>query len=120
MNTSRLAVSATFTRGMPNFKTTPSRRPVSSEAVVYHAMPHGLRDPLRRRIIPEIVVNTETVQNKKREALGAHRSQKEWLDASQGMDSLLKSDGADGCGSGGALWPVQGCGRMETASAPWV
>ena len=50
---------------------------------------HGLLDPLRQSIIPELFVNTETVHAKKREALAAHRSQKDWLDATQGMDSYV-------------------------------
>jgi len=89
-NTSRLAVSAAFTRGMANFKTVPARKIVNQDVALYHAMPHGLRDALRKRIVPELYVNTETVHSLKREALAAHRSQKEWLDASQGMDSYLR------------------------------
>ncbi len=88
-NTCRLAVTATFARGMPNFKTLPAAKPCDAEVTVYHAMPHGLRDPLRRRVIPELFVNTAGVHKRKREALAAHRSQKDWLDVSQGMDSYL-------------------------------
>jgi LmbE family N-acetylglucosaminyl deacetylase len=89
-NTSRLAVTAAFARGMPNFRTVPSRKPVECDVAVYHAMPHGLRDQLRRPIIPEFLVNTESVHAQKREALAAHHSQKAWLDATQGMDSYLQ------------------------------
>jgi LmbE family N-acetylglucosaminyl deacetylase len=89
MNTSRLVVSAAFTRGMPNFKTLPHRKHVAGDVVIYHALPHGLRDPLRHPIIPELFVNTADVHAQKREALAAHASQKEWLDATQGMDSYL-------------------------------
>lgn len=91
MITSRLAVTAAFARGMPNFRTVPTRRAVDGDVTVYHAMPHGLRDGLRRRIVPGAWVNTAPVHAQKREALAAHRSQKEWLDASQGMDSYLKA-----------------------------
>ncbi len=89
-NTSRLAVSAAFARGMPNFRTSPERRAVPSEVTIYHAMPHGLRDQLRQRIVPELYVNTSSVQARKREALTAHSSQKEWLDTTQGMDSYVQ------------------------------
>lgn len=89
MNTSRLAVTAAFSRGMPNFKTTPARRAVEGDVTVYHAMPHGLRDGLRSRIVAGLFVNTASVHATKREALAAHVSQKAWLDASQGMDSYL-------------------------------
>src|SRR5260221_14383200 len=52
MNTSRLAVTAAFTRGMPNYRTAPPRQAVQSPVAIYHGAPHGLRDPLRRRIMP--------------------------------------------------------------------
>lgn len=89
MNTARLAVTAAFSRAMPNFKTTPARRAVDGDVTVYHAMPHGLRDGLRRRIVPGLFANTASVHATKRESLAAHVSQKAWLDASQGMDSYL-------------------------------
>jgi LmbE family N-acetylglucosaminyl deacetylase len=88
-NTSRLVVTAAFARGMPNFKTIPTRATTATDVTIYHAMPHGLRDGLRRRIQPGQFVNTTSVHEAKRQALAAHRSQKEWLDASQGMDSYL-------------------------------
>ncbi len=90
-NTCRLAVTAAFARGMRNFKTIPARAAVLGDVTVYHAMPHGLRDGLRRPIIPGAFVNTTAVQPLKRAALAAHRSQKEWLDASQGLDSYLQT-----------------------------
>ena len=89
MNTSRLAVSAAFVRGMPNFKTSPALKHVAGDVAVYHAMPHGLCDQLRQPITPELLVNTTAVHAQKREALAAHVSQKAWLDATQGMDSYL-------------------------------
>jgi LmbE family N-acetylglucosaminyl deacetylase len=91
VNTCRLAVTATFSRGMPNFKTAPPRPAIGGDVTVYHAMPHGLRDGLRRRVAAGTFVNTTAVHARKREALAAHASQKEWLDASQGMDSYLKA-----------------------------
>src|SRR5438552_2359203 len=90
-NTCRLAVTAAFARGMSNFKTVPSRPCGDYELTVYHAMPHSLRDGLRRRVVPGVYVNTTSVQKTKHEALAAHQSQKEWLDASQGLDSYLRA-----------------------------
>jgi len=89
-NTSRLAVTAAFARGMPNFRTAPPTNAVPGEVTVYHAMPHGLRDQLGRRVLPGLFVDTTRVHATKREALAAHHSQKSWLDASQGMDSYLR------------------------------
>lgn len=88
-NTSRLAVTAAFARGMPNFKTSPSRPAIKEEVTVYHAMPTGLRDQLRRRVIPGAFVNTTSVHSRKHEALAAHKSQQRWLDVSQGMNCYL-------------------------------
>jgi N-acetylglucosamine malate deacetylase 1 len=89
MNTCRLAVTAAFTRGMPNFKTVPARPTADYDVTVYHAMTHGLRDPLRRRIIAGAYVNTTPVHKTQLQALAAHKSQQNWLDVSQGMSSLL-------------------------------
>jgi LmbE family N-acetylglucosaminyl deacetylase len=88
-NTCRLAVSAAFVRGMRNFPTQPARRPVDGEVTVYHAMPHGLRDPLRRRVRPGLFVDTASVHPIKLAALAEHRSQQHWLDASQRMNQYL-------------------------------
>ena len=88
-NACRLAVSAAFARGMPNFKTAPARPAVDSEVTVYHAMPNGLRDPLRRLIVPGAFVNTAAVHKTKRAALAAHKSQQAWLDKSQGLNCYL-------------------------------
>jgi LmbE family N-acetylglucosaminyl deacetylase len=93
MNTARLAVTAAFARGMPNFTTDPDVEPYAGDVTVYHAMPHGLCDGLRRPIMPDLVVDTTAVQQVKRHALAAHASQKAWLDATQGMNSYL--DAAD-------------------------
>jgi N-acetylglucosamine malate deacetylase 1 len=89
MLASRLAVTAAFVRSMPNFKTLPARESAEQDVTVYHAMPHGLRDPLRRRVIPGAFVNTTSVQKLKRDALAAHKSQQGWLDVSQGISSFL-------------------------------
>ena len=87
MNVSRLAVTAAFARGMPNYRTSPELPMAEGPVTVYHANPHGLRDGLRRRIIPGAFANTARVHEQKRAALACHASQKEWLDATQGMDS---------------------------------
>ena len=89
VNTCRLAVTAAFARGMPNFQTAPRRAAIRGEVAIYHAMPHGLRDPLRRRVVPGAFVNTASMLSLKREALAQHRSQQNWLDASQGLNSYL-------------------------------
>jgi LmbE family N-acetylglucosaminyl deacetylase len=89
MNTARVAVTAAFVRGMPNYLTRPPRPAIEGDCTVYHALPHGLRDGLGRRIAAGLYVDTTAVQARKREALACHRSQKDWLDVTQGMDSYL-------------------------------
>lgn len=89
MNACRIAVTAAFVRGMPNYPSNPRRPVTTQEVTIYHAMPHGLRDGLRRLIVPGAFVDVSTVRERKRAALAAHQSQKAWLDATQGMDSYL-------------------------------
>lgn len=88
MSTSRLAVTAAFIRGVPNFKTEYPAVP-NDNCAVYHALPHGLLDPLRQRVVPEIFIDTTSVQAIKREALMAHKSQQDWLEDSQKMNSYI-------------------------------
>ncbi len=89
-NTCRLAVTAAFVRGMRNYVTQPPIAPWNGDMVLYHAMPHGLHDGLRRLIRPGQYVDIATVMGIKREMLGQHHTQKDWLDVSQGMGSYVQ------------------------------
>ena len=91
MNTCRLAVSAAFIRAMPGYQTVPKTRAVQKPVTIYHANPHGLRDGLRRRVHPGAFVDTTTVHERKTSALRCHRSQDQFLDATQGMSSYLRT-----------------------------
>lgn len=88
-NTCRLTVTAAFCRGMTNFPVKPATSPIDGEITLYHTVPYGLRDPLRRKVKAENYVDVSSVIDKKKEMLAMHKSQKEWLDDSQGMDSYL-------------------------------
>jgi N-acetylglucosamine malate deacetylase 1 len=88
-NACRLVVSATFVRGMRNFRSAPPVAPYDGETVVYHALPHGLRDGLRKRIRSGQYVDIAPVLATKRAMLACHATQKRWLDVSQGMDAYL-------------------------------
>ena len=90
MNTSRLAVTAAFIRGVPNYATD-NPATTNYDCAIYHALPHSLLDPLRRKVIPEIFIDTGSVHALKREALEAHKSQQNWLEDSQKMNSYIKS-----------------------------
>ncbi|MGD0088409.1 MAG: PIG-L family deacetylase [Planctomycetota bacterium] len=88
-NACRLSVSAAFVRGMRNFATAPAVLPFGGATTVYHALPHSLRDCLGKLLRPGQYVDIGPVLARKRELLGQHRTQKEWLDVSQGMDAYL-------------------------------
>jgi LmbE family N-acetylglucosaminyl deacetylase len=91
MNASRLSVTAAFARGIPGYRSTPSRPPVSQPVTIYHASPHGLRDQLRRLVAPGAFVDTTSVHDLKRAALACHGSQAAFLDATQGMGSFIRT-----------------------------
>ncbi len=88
-NTCRLVVSAAFIRGMPNYTPEPPVSPTDQPLALYHALPHGLHDGLGHLVQPGIFVDIAGVLAAKRFMLAKHRSQKEWLDVSQGMDAYL-------------------------------
>lgn len=91
MNAGRIAVTATFLRGVGNYRSIPDRPPVLEDAMLYHSTPHILTDMVRRPIVPEMYVDVGPVMERKEQALACHASQKEWLDTTQGFDSYLKT-----------------------------
>jgi LmbE family N-acetylglucosaminyl deacetylase len=90
-NTCRLAASAAFIRGAPNFKSAPPRPALTGDVTIYHALPHSLRDSLRRRIPCGAFVDITSVLSDKRSALAAHQSQSQWLASSQKFDFYLQT-----------------------------
>jgi LmbE family N-acetylglucosaminyl deacetylase len=58
---------------------------------LYHALPYGLHGPLRERVRPGQFVDVSPVMKEKTAMLACHRSQKEWLDKSQGVGSYVAS-----------------------------
>lgn len=89
-NVCRLIVTAAFSRGMPNFPTNPERVPYSDPVRIYHASPHGLHDGLENFIRPSHLVDISSVLETKGRMLSCHRSQKNWLEASQGMGAYVQ------------------------------
>ena len=90
-NTCRLIVTAAFCKGMRNFETEPSLPAVTGDTFLYHALPYGLHDGMRRRIVPGEFVNISDVIDTKQEMLACHKSQQAWLDTSQGMNQYLQT-----------------------------
>jgi len=89
MNACRLAVSAAFARGIKNLESDPPRPAIQDDVTVYHAMPWGMCGPLLEPVTPSHYVDVTEHLAMKREALAQHASQKDWLDATQGLDSYL-------------------------------
>jgi N-acetylglucosamine malate deacetylase 1 len=84
----RLAVSAAFTREMPNFRSDPLLPAIVGPVTIYHAQPHGNREPLGEIVRPGQFVDITAVIDQKTAMLECHRSQGDWLDTSQGAHSL--------------------------------
>jgi LmbE family N-acetylglucosaminyl deacetylase len=102
MNACRLAVTAAFARGMPNFPVQPPQPAVQQDVTIYHAQPHGNCDAMRQPVRAEMFVDISDLIQRKRELLALHESQKQWLDTSQGMDSYLNTM-TELCGEVGRL-----------------
>ena len=91
MNTCRIGVTAAFSRCMPNYPTDPPVEATYQDIALYHALPYGLRDGLRRPIVPNFTVDITSVIDDKERMLACHESQKVWLDQTQGLDSYLQT-----------------------------
>ena len=88
-NACRLAVTAAFVRSITYFPVDPPQKPTSQAVTVYHAQPYGNRDEFDQVIDPGIFVNISEVVDEKTAMLAEHKSQKDWLDQSQGLDTYL-------------------------------
>lgn len=89
MITARLVVTATFAIGMPNFPVRPIRPNVTKDVAIYHAQPYTNRCPLGHEVHPSVYVDVTKFGTDKLEMLACHKSQRNWLDVSQGIDSYL-------------------------------
>lgn len=87
----RLMVTAAFCRGMRNYQSDPPTPPVDHDMALYHALPWGLCDQLRNPVAPDFYVDVTGVMDKKLNMLACHKSQRQWLDDSQGVDNYLST-----------------------------
>jgi len=85
----RLAVTGAFCRGMRNFPVDPPRAPIDRDVTIYHAQPYGNRDLLNRPVAPDFLIDIDSAIKEKTCMLAEHKSQKEWLDHSQGLNAYL-------------------------------
>jgi len=91
MNACRIGVTAAFSRCVPNYESDPPAEATYQDVVLYHALPYGLRDGVRRPILPDFTVDISSVIDDKERMLACHESQKRWLDETQGLDSYLQT-----------------------------
>lgn len=94
MQTCRLAVTAAFAKGVPNYPdpSDASYTPAYfSDVTIYHAQPHGNRTPLGQLVRPKLGVFVDSVMEIKQAMLAEHRSQQQWLKESQGMNSYIQT-----------------------------
>ncbi len=87
----RLAASAAFNRCLPSYVTDPPLPSTNKPVAVYHSLPHSLMDMMRRPVEPDFCIDVGSVMEKRREMMACHTSQREWLDATQGMGSYVES-----------------------------
>jgi LmbE family N-acetylglucosaminyl deacetylase len=86
---SRIAVTAAFCRSFSAISSLPARPVIRKDITLYHGMPHGLCDQLRRPVVPDFFVDITSVIDQKEAMLARHESQKTWLDRTQGIGSYL-------------------------------
>lgn len=91
MQTCRIAVTAAFARGVPNYCVDPPTPAWAGDLAIYHAQPHGNRHPLGQFVFPHAAIAIDRVIDRKLEMLQQHRSQQAWLQASQGLNSYCQT-----------------------------
>lgn len=91
METCRLAITAAFAKGVPNFATTPSCPSIDQNVAIYHAQPHGNRTPFGEPVIPNLAIPIDSVMERKHAMLACHQSQQQWLQTTQGMNSYCQT-----------------------------
>lgn len=101
-NTARLASTAAFCKGSTNAPCKPARPLFSGSTIVYHALPHGFRDAMGKRVHAGLWVDVAPTMDMKEKMLACHASQRQWLEDTQGMDSYTQSM-IDQCAAMGKL-----------------
>jgi LmbE family N-acetylglucosaminyl deacetylase len=91
METCRLAVTAAFAKGIPNFQCNPIETSFDGQVAIYHAQPHGNRSPSGETVFPKLAISIDSVLDRKLALLECHKSQQQWLQSTQGMNSYLQT-----------------------------
>ena len=96
MTTCRLAVTAAFARGFPNYVTDPPVTAIDCPVTIYHAQPHMNRDPLGGFVIPSLFVDVTNRMDEKRRALALHESQRNLAGGYSGHRLICGDHGGPG------------------------
>jgi hypothetical protein len=88
-NAARLAVTAAFSRAMPNYRSQPDVPAYDHDVTLYHAQPHGNCTPLGEPVVPTHFVDVTDLIARIGELLRAHASQADWLDQTQQLGSYV-------------------------------
>ncbi len=91
MQTCRLAVSAAFAKGVPNYASDPDEPSCLGDLAIYHAQPHGNRTPLGELVYPKRAIAIDAMMDRKLAMLQCHQSQQDWLKSTQKMNSYLQT-----------------------------
>ena len=91
METCRLAITAAFSRAVPNFETDPPTPTVEQDIAIYHAQPHGNRTPNGQIVVPDHYVSIDECIQQKIAMLECHQSQQKWLQSTQKMNSYIQA-----------------------------
>ena len=115
--TSALVRDAVFTAPVPNYATRAENPAPPMQAVphLYFVNPIAGVDRDNVRVIPDFLVDIESVMEKKKEALARHESQRNWLRKHHGMDEylLMMERWARECGAAGGLQLAEGFRRYK-------
>ena len=90
-NTCRLAVTAAFSKNMPNFYSLPPIEAVTGDVAIYHAQPHGNVSIFGEPVPPDFAIDITEVIDAKARMLACHQSQQGWLDVTQKMSSYTQT-----------------------------
>ena len=115
--TSTLVRDAVFTAPVPNYATHAENPapPVTVMPHLYFVNPIGGVDRDNVRVVPDFIVDIESVMERKKEALASHESQRNWLRQHHGMDEylLMMERWARDCGEPGGLKMAEGFRRYK-------
>jgi LmbE family N-acetylglucosaminyl deacetylase len=91
--TSRLVQDACFAASVPNYDTSAYDPAPATESIphLYFVDPAAGIDREHREVLPQFLIDVESVLSLKRDMLACHASQRAWLKRQHGMDDYLET-----------------------------